>query len=294
MAEWDGYRVFLSVAEHRSFSAAGRALGLSQPTVGRTIAGLESSLGVRLFVRSARGLVPTPEAERMLDDVRRMADAARDAEHRASRAQDSLEGLVRISTSEGLGSIWLVRRLEELRALHPGLRIELVLSNQAVDLGRREADLAMRLFRPTEPDLVIRKAGIVRFGLYASAAYLERAGTPRRLADLARHDLIGFPRARGVPAHALWFSRLAAESRFVVVTSNLLAQSEAARTGLGIVLGTEALLEDDPSLRRILPRTVIPHLDLYLASHEDVRRTPRVAAVYDALLGFIAASRLAR
>ena len=294
MTDWDGYRIFLSVAEKRSFSAAARALGTSQPTVGRAIASLETSLGMRLFARTARGLVPTPEAERMIEDVARMAEAARDVERRAAGTPRELEGIVRISTSEGIGAVWLVHELKTLRALHPLLRFELLLSSVAVDLGRREADIALRLFRPTEPDLVIRRVGRVTFGLFASPAYLRAAGTPKRLTDLARHDLIGFPQGHVMPQPAAWLHRLAKPERFVLTTPNLLAQHEAARAGVGIALGAEALLGRDVGLRRVLPRAKPPHLELYLAAHQDVRRSPRVAAVYDALVGMLAKSALGR
>ncbi|MFO0692707.1 MAG: LysR family transcriptional regulator [Polyangiales bacterium] len=292
MSDWDAYRVFLAVAERRSFSAAARALGSSQPTVGRAIASLETSLGTRLFLRTPRELVLTPDGERILDDVRRMAEAARDAERRASGGGSAIEGTIRIAVSEGLGGVWLVRRLPELREAHPGLRFELVISNVPVDLARREADLALRLFRPTEPDLVARRVGRLRFGLFASPAYLEAHGSPRKRSDLAKHDLVGFPSRGTMPTIGRWLHRLAPEERFVVTSHSLLAQHEAARAGLGIVSGAEVVLADDPRLRRVLPKLVPPSLEVYLATHVDVRRSPRVSAAYEALAGLIAKSPL--
>lgn len=282
MSDWDRYRFFLAVAEHRSFSAAARVLRSSQPTVGRVIAAFEDELGTRLFARTSRGLVPTPEAERMLDDARRMAIAARDAERRAKGSTTGIDGKVRISVTEGVG-LWLTREVHVLRKTHPNLRVELLVSSRAVDLPGREADLAIRLFRPREPYLVVRRAGSLRFGLYASPAYLRSRGTPRRLTDLARHDLVGFSSGIPWPEAARWLHRTAPEERFVFRSDSLLAQHEAARAGLGIALGTVPVLDGDPKLTRVLPRASPPALDVHIVAHEDVRRSQTVGAVMEIL-----------
>src|SRR5262245_1097447 len=138
--DWNAYRVFLAVAENGSHSKAAKALDTSQPTVSRSIASLETELGVRLFVSSGRGLVPGPSGEAMLDHVRRMASAAKDVERRARGGETSLDGVVRISATEGIGAMWLTHRIEPLRRMHPGVRIELVLDNASVDLASRAAD----------------------------------------------------------------------------------------------------------------------------------------------------------
>jgi DNA-binding transcriptional LysR family regulator len=286
--DWDGFRVLLAVIDRGSFSAGARALGISQPTAGRKVAALEESLGTRLLLRRNRGVALTPAGEQIVEDVRRMADGAMAAVRRAGGGDPEVLSRVRISATEGLGALWLPRRLLPLAQAEPTLRLELVVDNAPVDLASRQADIAVRLFRPSEPDLIVRRVGRIAFGLYASAAYLAARGTPRRVADLAKHDVIGFGDARVLPSYVRWLNKIVPAERFVIHTASLLAQQEAARAGFGIAIGTRVILDGDSRLRRVLPRASIPTMDAWLAVHSDVRRNAAVARVHDFLTDLFA------
>jgi molybdate transport repressor ModE-like protein len=291
--DWDGFRVLLAVVDAGSFSAAARTLGISQPTAGRKVLALEQTLGTRLLLRRTHGVALTQAGEQILADVRRMAEGARGAVRNAHDDDPERIARVRISASERLGALWLPQRLLPLARAHPSLRIELVIDNAAVDLARRQADIAVRLFRPREPDLMMRRVGTLSFALFAAPSYLKARGTPRRLADLARHDLIGFSsdlpsQASTNVAYVGWLEKLVPEPRFVLRTASLIAQQEAARAGFGIVVGAEKLLEHEAGLQKVLPRARIPPLEIWLAVHADVRRNAAVARVHDHLVTMFA------
>ncbi|MFT3923781.1 MAG: LysR family transcriptional regulator [Myxococcales bacterium] len=292
MLDWNGYRVLLSVVEQGSFSAAARHTGMSQPTVSRHIAALERTLGVRLVLRRKRGVALTPAGEQMMEDVRRMAQAAQAASLHGAHDTKEVDGVVRISCSETLGTLWLPHRLRFLRERHPRLRLDVSIDNAIVDLSKREADIALRLSRPKQPGLVARKFGALGFGLFASPGYLDARGTPRRLQDLAKHDVIGLVAGGPVPKAMQWLRQLVPAERFVLSANTLLAQQEAARAGWGIALAPAHLLEGDPRLRRVLPRAKPPSLDLWLVTHEDVRRSARVSVVVQALASTLSHERI--
>src|SRR5215831_17144703 len=191
--DWSLYRSFLAVVRTGSLSAAARALGITQPTVGRHIAALEQTLGGRpLFTRSQSGLLPTDVARELLPHAESM-DAAADALVRTASARASeVAGTVRITASEVVGAEVLPPILTEFRRLYPRVEIELNLSNQTVDLLRRDADIAVRMVKPEQQSLVARKAGEVALVFFATREYLDRQGTPRTLDDLDSHTLIGF------------------------------------------------------------------------------------------------------
>jgi DNA-binding transcriptional LysR family regulator len=288
--DWDAYRVFLHVVDRGSFSRAAGELGISQPTASRRLEELERALGARLLVRRSRGVVPTPAGERVLVEARRMATSATAASRLASGGQAPVVRRVRIAATEGLGAIWLPQHVDALRGGDHDLAIELVIDNAATDLASRQADIAIRLFRPRQPDLVAKNVGTLGFGLYASPHYLAARPAPRRIADLAKHDHIGFvERGLALPSYMKWLRRLVPPERFVTSAGNLLAMFELARAGQGIVLGTIALLESDRRLVRCLPRARPPAMDIWLATHVDVRRDPDVALVMDRLAAIFSA-----
>ena len=286
--DWDGFRVLLAVIDRGSFSAGARAVGISQPTAGRKVAALETELGTRLLVRRNRGVALTPSGEQIVEDVRRMSDSATAAIRRAGGADPAVLSRVRVSATEGLGALWLPRRLLALSRSDPSLRLELVVDNAPVDLAARQADIALRLFRPREPDLVVRRVSTLAFGLYASPAYLAARGTPRRVSDLAKHDVIGFGEAGVLPSYVRWLQKLVPAERFLLRSTSLLAQQEAARAGFGVAIGSRVILDGDARLRRVLPRARIPTMDAWLAVHSDVRKNPSVARVYEFLVDLFA------
>jgi len=186
--DWNRARAFLVTAEEGSLSAAARALGMAQPTLGRQVDALEEELGVVLFERVGRGLALTPSGLELLDHVRAMGDAANRVSLSAAGQSQSIEGTVCIAASETYAAILLPPIIAKLRRAEPGIDIEIVTSNKASDLRRREADIAIRNFRPTEPDLVAKKIRDVPARLYAAPAYLERIGNPKVPYDLRHAD----------------------------------------------------------------------------------------------------------
>ncbi len=190
--DWNRARAFLVTAEEGSFSAAARALGISQPTAGRQVGALEAELGVALFERAGHGLVLTPTGVDLLDHVRAMGEAAARVSRVAEGRSTRIEGKVSISASEVMSMVVLPPIIERVCAAHPALQIELVASNTASDLRRREADIAVRNFRPEDPELFTRKVVESAAWLYATPGYLASLGGPTATADLASATFIGF------------------------------------------------------------------------------------------------------
>lgn len=279
--DWDGLRVFLAVAERRSFSAGARVLNISQPTAGRRVEALEKALGVRLLVRQNRGAVPTPVGEEVLAEARRMADGAGAAVRRAS-GEEATSPVVRLAVTEGLGTRWLPSRLAAHRL--EGVRLELLVDNATTDSGSRDADLALRLFKPRQPNLVARKLATLGFGLFAAPSYLARRGTPRRLIELRRHQHVGVvERGPAVSAPLQWHRKLAPKEQFIVSSTSLLSMAELARAGFGITVATVALYANDPGLVRVLPGARPPRLEVWLSTHGDLRRDSAVMRVAEVL-----------
>jgi DNA-binding transcriptional LysR family regulator len=203
-------------------------------------------------------------------------------ERRLAGQGAELAGAVRVSATEGVGAMWLTSKLAALRVSHPAIAIEILLDNAPVDLGRREADIAVRLFRPKQRELVARKVGKLGFGLYASPAYLAKRGAPKRQVDLAEHDLI-----LGIEGQAAsfmaWFTAAASGARVVFRSNSLLAQLEAARRGWGIAVASCAVADAAGGLTRVLEGAPIPPSDVWLVLHSDMRRSARVRVVYQAI-----------
>jgi len=287
--DWEGFRVLHAVMERGSFSNGARALGVSQSTASRRVAELERVLGARLLVRRGRGVAPTPAGERVLAETRRMADGAAAAVRTASGDATGSWRPIRIAVTAGLGTLWLPRRVAALRADAPGLRLELLVDDAVADLAARQADVAVRLFRPRQPDLVARRVGSLGVGFFASVQYLVARGAPRRVAELERHEHVGWvDGAQPPPAYVRWLRRLVPAERFVVAASAVPSMVELARAGCGVVLGAVAVLAPDRGLVRLLPRARPPSMDIWLAAHADVRRDPAVVRVLDALAALFA------
>lgn len=282
-ANWELYRSFLGVLEEASLSGAARALGIAQPTVGRHIAALEQSLGVRLFTRSQAGLAPTDSAL----ELRVYAEAMRSnvaALRRAAAGQGGqVAGSVRISASEVIGIEVLPPIVARLQAEHPQLKIELVLSNRVQDLLKREADIAVRMTEPSQQSLIARRLGQVELGLHAHRDYLARRGSPRTQADLAGHALIGFDQETAFLRSAR--KRLPGWERdaFAMRADSDVAQLALLRAGAGIGVCQAPIALRDPMLVRLLAERVALPLPVWLVMHEDLRTIRRCKLAFDAL-----------
>ena len=280
---WDHYRALLAVAESGSLSAAARRLGLAQPTLGRQIDALELGLGLKLFVRSPTGLTLTDEGRDLLPDARAMAAAAEALARSASAGRDEARGVVRITASEIIGGLVLPPMIGRLQDRHRGLVVELVLTNRAEDLLRRDADIAVRMVEPRQAAIVARRIGAIPLRLFAHRDYLARRGRPEALSDLAGHTVIGFDRddsaARSVGAPG----PLTREA-FGFRTDSDLAQFTALRSGVGIGVCQAPLARTLPELEPVLSEQIGFQLEMWLAMHEDLRSSRRIRATFDHLV----------
>jgi DNA-binding transcriptional LysR family regulator len=280
---WDELRTFVEVARDGSLSGAARRLGLTQPTVGRHINALEAALGSTLFTRSPRGLTPTPAALALGPHAEAMAAAAAALGRAASGEAAADRGAVRVTASDVVGCEVLPPILAAFHAEHPSIAIELALTNRNEDLARRDADLAVRMVRPTQSGLVARRIGSSRIKLYAHRDYLARFGEPRSLADLASHCVIGFDRDSRTFRGAGDFARRLTREDFGFRCDNDLAQLAALRAGAGIGGCQENIARRTPELVAVLPNAIQYGLEVWLVMHEGLKATRRVRLLFDHL-----------
>jgi DNA-binding transcriptional LysR family regulator len=281
--DWSHYRAFLAVLRDGTLSGAARNLGLTQPTLGRQIAELERQLGTALFIRSQRGLMPTDAARDIAPHAQAMAAAAGSMMRAASGGTSDAAGVVRITASETIGAEVLPPLLAEFRRANPGVMIELALSNRVEDLLRGEADIAVRMVRPTQQALVARQIGEVRLGLYAHRAYLKHSPAPKSLAALASdHALIGFDQE--TPFLREMLSRLPiTRNDFALRTDSDLAHLAAVRAGFGIGFVQHGIARRDRNLVAILPNEISLPMEMWLVLHEDLRASRRLRLMMEHL-----------
>jgi DNA-binding transcriptional LysR family regulator len=278
---WDELRTFLEVVRGGSLSGAARRLGLTQPTVGRHIDALEEALGVTLFTRSPRGLTPTPAAIALAPHGEAMASAASALTRSASSEASIDRGVVRVTASEIVGCEVLPPIFAGFRASHPGIAIELAVTNRNEDLSRGDADIAVRMIRPTQSGLVARRIGATRIRLYAHRDYLERFGEPRSFADLSRHCFIGFDRDNQTFRSAGRFAKALTREDFGFRCDSDAAQLAALRAGVGIGGCQDAIARRTPELAPVLPNAFQLALEVWLVMHRDLQSAPRVRLLFD-------------
>jgi DNA-binding transcriptional LysR family regulator len=280
---WDLYRSFLAVLKAGSLSGAARELGLAQPTLGRHIDALESSIGLALFVRSQHGFLPTEHARQLQPYAESLSATASAFLRAASGKGDGVSGTVRVTASEVIGCEVLPPILVQLQRDWPDLKIELALSNRTQDLLQREADIAVRMLRPEQEALVARRIGHVELGLHAHRDYLARRGTPGSLEALREHAVIGFDHEsafiRSVKHHLGGLAR----ADLALRTDSDMAQLAAGRAGLGVFVCQSHIGRRDPHLVRLLPDAFSLKLDTWVAMHEDLRSSKRCNVVFHAL-----------
>jgi DNA-binding transcriptional LysR family regulator len=290
--DWTSLRDFLAVAETGSLSRAARRLGVSQPTLTRRMAALEERFRTELFRRTARGVELTEAGESLLEPARQMDQEAHAAEIAVSGRDTALAGAVRVTATENLGIHWLTPELAAFQAANPAIEIDVLIQNEAVNLLRREADIALRLGRPRQPDLVGRKLAVLAFGLYASQAYLDRHGRPARQEDLQSHRAVVFDEARQDRGYAPWLEPLLSAGSVAYRTNSLQAQLAAMRAGYGIGAASRFIAERRAGLERVLPE-LETSLDVWLVTHSGLRRSARIRAVVDFLAQRLSAARAA-
>ena len=281
--EWGQLRVFLAVAEHRSLSAAARHLQMSQPTAGRQIQSLEASLDLQLFARAGRRLTLTEAGLSLLEPARAMAAAADRFALAAAGREETLAGIVRVTASEMMATYVLPPIFVALRVAEPEIEIELVASNATDNLLTREADIAVRMYRPTQLEVMTKHVRDLELATYAAQSYLERHGEPARPDDLLEHPVVGYDRdetlIRGFREVGYEVSR----RFFPFRTDNQVVLWRTVVEGYGIGFAPVVIGDSEPKVRRIVPALKLPILPMWLTCHAEVRTNRRIRRVYDFL-----------
>lgn len=279
--DWDRLRVFHAVAEAGSITHAGETLHLSQSAVSRQIQSLEAAMGATLFHRHPRGLLLTSEGEILFEATQEITAQLNSSAARLRDNREGVHGPLRVTTTLGFASTWLMPRLPKLLDLHPGLSIELLLTEEILDLPMRQADVAIRMRAPRQADVIGRKLWTMRVGLYASRTYLDQRGTPADVDALADHDLIIYSDKAPQPSYEIdWLFRdsLTGQSlRPRVTVSTQFAVLEAVKHGAGIGILPEYLTNPDDSLVRVLPDCVGPEIEPHLVYARELKTSKRVS-----------------
>lgn len=281
--DWALWRSFSAVITNGSLSAAARELGISQPTVGRHIETLEADLGLQLFERSLTGLKPNTTALRIHEPVAQAQAALAEAAMLAEGAQDDLGGTVRITASAVISNYVLPELMLPIREQYPRIALEIVPSDSAENLLLREADIAIRMFRPTQLELITRHLGNLPLVAAAHRRYLDRRGTPATIAQLADHDLIGLDRSDAIIAHARRLGFPLTRENFQLRADDQPLMWEMIRAGLGIGFAQENLVKANPDLVALPLDLAIPPLEVWLTTHRELFTSHRIRAIYDAL-----------
>lgn len=285
--DWNLLQTFVHAAEAESFTEAAVALGVSQPTVSRHIQQLEEAVGVGLFIRHARGLELTDRGVELLASAREVEHSVQGLMRRVGGMGREVRGSVRVSASGPVSVRLLPECFAGLRRAHPELTLELVVDNRASNLLRREADIAVRMFRPEQLDLICTHVGDGEMGLFASTEYLDRRGRPMSLDEFDGHDVIGEDRGTAVDATLARLGLDLSPTDFSLRTDNFLAHLAAIRAGLGIGGAQVSVLVEDPGVERVLPSQSIGVLSYWVVMHREVRQSAAIRVVYDALVGFL-------
>jgi DNA-binding transcriptional LysR family regulator len=291
--DWDKLRVFHAVAEAGSFTHAGELLNLSQSAVSRQISALEESLDTTLFHRHARGLILTEQGELLYQTTHDVYHKLAMAEAQLSESKERPSGPLKITTTIGLGSLWLTSRIKEFIELYPEVDVTLILTDTELDLSMREADIAVRLQSPRQPDLIQRPLLTVHTHVYAAEEYLEKYGTPQRPEDLDNHRLLVYGQEWPAPVPEVnWIINLGArpDSRRhpILRVNNIYGIYRACRSGLGLAGLPDYAIPEGTNLRRVLPDINGPSFRAYFVYPEELRHSKRIGVFRDFLLRKVA------
>ena len=284
LQDWSLVRTFLAVAEGGSLSAAAQRLNLSQPTVGRQIHLLENRCAAELFHRHARGLELTELGQSLLPEAHQMREAMQRFSNTAAGASEGLAGVVRITTSVFMAQYALPQIIADMRLAEPDIQIELVASDSSENLLFREADIAVRMYRPTQLDMLTRHIGNIPLGLYASDAYLARHGVPQRMEDLEDFDLIGYDRSDLILRSMRAAGWAVTRDWFDVRCDNQSTYWALVVAGGGIGFCQKSVARATPGIVEILPDLPLPSLPVWLTAQETLRHMPRVSRIWELLV----------
>jgi DNA-binding transcriptional LysR family regulator len=281
--DWSLMQAFLAVAETGSLSAAARQLGTSQPTLGRQVKQIEQQLGAELFRRQPRGLALTDIGAALVPPATAMRDAVQRITLTAAGRQASLAGTVRITASVSTSALHLPQIIARIRELEPQIEIELVPSDDTRNLLYREADIAVRMYRPTQLDLITQHIGDMKLGVFAAKTYVAARGVPRTTADLMQHDFVGYDTSPAIIDGFRVAGIDVPRDFFKVRCDDNIAYWELVRAGCGIGFAQAIVGSADPLVDQIYLDLPLPVLPVWLTAHEAMRQTPRIRRVWDLL-----------
>ncbi len=289
--DWNQVRSFLATAEEGSFSAAARVLGQTQPTVGRQVAALEAALGVVLFERVGKSLNLTSTGAELLLHVREMADVANRISLTASSQSQTIDGLVKITASDLMSAYLLPPVLKQIRLAAPRLEIDLVAANEIRDIQRREADIAIRHVRPTQPDLIARLVAEDSANFYAATPYLDKVGRPTNEAELAKLDFVAFGEVEEIIGYFEPAGIPVTQQNFRLGSKSGVVAWEMVRQGFGIGVMSDKVAELTPGIERVLPERKPFMFPIWLATHSELHTARRIRLVFDILAEYFSRGR---
>lgn len=285
--DWNQARAFLATVEEGSLSAAARALGMTQPTVGRQVSALEDALDIVLFERVGKSLELTPSGLELLDHVRAMRDAASRISLAASGRSQTIEGTVCVTATDIFSVYVLPPVLRKLREIAPRLNIDIIASNDIRDLTRREADIAIRHVRPEQPDLIARLVQEVDAYFYASTDYLNSRGRPSSIKDITGHDFISFGDTDRMIAYLHNVGLQVSREHFRLLSENGVVSWEMVRQGLGIAPMSENVGTATIGVERIFPDLDPITFPVWLTTHRELHSSRRIRLVFDTLADYL-------
>jgi len=294
--DWDKLRIFHAVAEAGSFTHAGELLNLSQSAVSRQISALEESLSVALFHRHARGLILTEQGEMLDATTKEMFSKLAFTAAQIRDSRERPQGELRITTTTGLGSIWLTPRIKDFLENYPDIDVSLVLSDDELDISMRQADVAIRLRPPTQPDLVQRQLMEVHYHVYASPSYIKAHGMPHSPEDLDNHRIIIYGEDAVTPVDNLnWLMEAGSggkERRPALKVNNIYGIYRAVRSGIGIGALPDYMSRHAEDFVQVLPELEGPSFNTYFVYPDELRNSKRVGVFRDFLLNRIRADQI--
>lgn len=284
--DWDKLRVFHAAAEAGSFTHAAEKLRLSQSAISRQVSALEADVGVSLFHRHARGLVLTEQGEILFRTAHDVLMKLENVKSLLTEAKDRPSGLLRVTTTVGLGAGWLTERVPEFLELYPDIQLQLILANEELDLVMRQADCAIRLRQPQQPDLIQRRLFTVHFHLYAAPSYIAKHGKPETMGNLKNHRIVTF--GEPVPPHLSELNWLESVGDFeggkriaTLQINDILSIKRAVQRGAGIAMLPDYIIEKDSPLVQLLPETEVPSFDTYFCYADTMKNQAKLQVFRD-------------
>lgn len=287
--DWDKLRIFHAAAQAGSFTHAGEVLNMSQSAVSRQVGALEQELGVPLFHRHARGLILSEQGEMLFRASQDVLDKLESVRTRLTDSREKPTGTLRITTTVALGSTWLTQRINEFVDIHPEVHLHLILEDQELDLSMRQADVAIRLRQPVQPDLIQRRLFTVHYHVYAAQSYIDRFGAPKSIDELDAHRIVTFGQPVPVNIRDVNWLEVAGRSTDnprdpIVRINNIYAVKSAVERGTGIAILPDYMIEADTPLVKLLPEAQVPSFATYFVYPAELKNSARVTAFRDFML----------